>query len=89
MPEFGAQVKTRAFSLSWRFVSNGGQDDGMIRPVIGARGLPFYPGSSMKGVFRRASTPQQAERYCGKVLAGGDYEPGILRFHGGYPADDK
>jgi CRISPR-associated protein Cmr6 len=89
VPEFGAQVKTRAFSLSWRFVTNGGQDEGMIRPVIGARGLPFYPGSSMKGVFRRACTSQQAERYCGKVLAGGDYEPGVLRFHGGYPADDN
>lgn len=89
VPEFGASVKTRAFSLSWRFVTNGGQDEGMIRPAIGARGLPFYPGSSMKGVFRRACTPQQAERYCGKVLAGGDYEPGILRFHGGYPADDN
>jgi CRISPR-associated protein Cmr6 len=89
VPEFGAEVKTRSYSLSWRFVTNGGQDDGIIRPVIGAKGWPFYPGSSMKGIFRRACTPQQAERYCGKSLAGGDYEPGILRFHGGYPTDDS
>lgn len=88
-PKFGSEVKVRSFTFSWRFITNGGQDDGMIRPVIGAKGWPFYPGSSMKGIFRRACTEEQAERYCGKALIGGDYEPGILRFHGGYPTDDS
>ncbi len=87
-PDFGTNVKTRSSALSWRFVTNSGQDDGITRPVIGAKGWPFYPGSSMKGVFRRACTPEQAERYCGKPLPGGDFEPGLLRFHGGYPTDD-
>ncbi|MGD2182157.1 RAMP superfamily protein [Lusitaniella coriacea] len=82
-------IQTKTYTLSWRFVTNGGQDDGIIRPVIGAFGLPYYPGSSMKGVFRRVCTPQQADRYCGKKLTGGDFEPGILRFHGGYPTDDR
>jgi CRISPR-associated protein Cmr6 len=88
-PDFGTNVQTRSSALSWRFVTNSGQDDGIIRPVIGAKGWPFYPGSSMKGVFRRACTPEQAERYCGKHLPSGDFEPGLLRFHGGYPTDDE
>ncbi|WP_448597400.1 RAMP superfamily protein [Thermoleptolyngbya sp.] len=82
-------VQTKTFRFTWRFVTNSGQDDGVIRPVIGAKGYPFYPGSSMKGVFRRACTPDQAERYCGKRLSGGDFEPGMLRFHGGYPTDKR
>jgi CRISPR-associated protein Cmr6 len=32
----------KPYQISWRFVTNGGQDDGMIRPVIGAYGIPFY-----------------------------------------------
>ncbi len=88
-PKFGSEVQTRAYTLSWRFVTNGGQDDGVIRPVIGARGWPFYPGSSMKGIFRRACTLEQGDRYCGKLLYGGDFAPGILRFHGGYPTDER
>jgi CRISPR-associated protein Cmr6 len=88
-PEFGEEIQTRTFSLTWRFVTNSGQDDGVIRPVIGARGYPFFPGSSMKGVFRRACTPEQAARYCGRPLSGGDFEPGILRFHGSYPTDTR
>lgn len=86
-PEFGTEVQTRTYQLSWRFVTNGGQDDGVIRPVIGAKGWPFYPGSSMKGVFRQACDEQQRDRYCGKATRD-DFVPGILRFHGGYPTDD-
>lgn len=87
-PDFGEGVETRVYQLNWRFITNSGQDDGMIRPVMGAYGWPFYPGSSMKGIFRRACTPPQADNYCGRDLAGGDFQPGILRFHGGYPVDD-
>ncbi|NEP20075.1 MAG: RAMP superfamily protein [Leptolyngbya sp. SIO4C1] len=88
-PEFNEDVQTRTYSLSWRFVTNGGQDDGIIRPAIGAKGWPFYPGSSMKGIFRQACSDEQANRYCGRELSGGDYQPGILRFHGGYPIDSS
>lgn len=80
-------VQTRTYNLTWRFITNSGQDDGVIRPVIGARGWPLYPGSSMKGIFRRACTKEQRDRYCGKSLPDGDFQPGILRFHGGYPTD--
>lgn len=86
------QLKTKdykEYEISWRFVTNGGQDDGIIRPVIGAFGLPFYPGSSMKGAFRKAcTTDEQRERYCGKKLENGTFQPGILRFHGGYPVNN-
>ncbi|MBO3460356.1 RAMP superfamily protein [Aetokthonos hydrillicola Thurmond2011] len=95
LPEVPEFVQTRVYRLTWRFITNSGQDDGVIRPVIGAKGWPFYPGSSMKGIFRRACTKEQrdsetllplADRYCGKSV-NGDFQPGILRFHGGYPTD--
>jgi len=90
-PRFGSAlegdaVQTRTYQLTWRFVTNSGQDDGVIRPVIGAKGWPFYPGSSMKGIFRQACSAAQALKYCGDA---DDQSPGILRFHGGYPTDDS
>lgn len=86
-PEFSDEVQTRTYSLSWRFVTNSGQDDGMIRPVIGAKGWPFYPGSSMKGAFRQAcQNHPDRDRFCGSE---DDLSPGILRFHGGYPTDES
>ncbi|OUC16408.1 MAG: RAMP superfamily protein [Alkalinema sp. CACIAM 70d] len=81
------EVQTRDCEIAWRLITNSGLDDGVIRPVIGAQGLPYFPGSSMKGMFRRACTATQADRYCGKPLPGNDWQPGILRFHGGYPID--
>jgi CRISPR-associated protein Cmr6 len=96
-PQFSDSVQTRAYQLTWRFITNSGQDDGVIRPVIGARGMPFYPGSSMKGIFRRAAQQLEqtdeipvgsCDRYCGKTLSKGDFHPGILRFHGGYPTSN-
>ncbi|GAB4547479.1 MAG: hypothetical protein Tsb0014_42140 [Pleurocapsa sp.] len=86
-PEFPETVETKTYQLSWRFVTNGGQDDGIIRPVIGARGIPYYPGSSMKGAFRQACckiAADKVKKYCGDAD-----NPGILRFHGGYPVDDS
>jgi len=88
LPELGSEVQTQIYKISWRFVTNSGQDEGIIRPVIGAKGLPFYPGSSMKGAFREACTPEQANFYCGEKLADDSFKPGILRFHGGYPIND-
>lgn len=86
IPEFGSDVRSRTYEFSWRFVTNSGQDPTIIRPVMGAFGLPFYPGSSMKGVFLRAckkSHPEKLEDYCGSAD-----RPGVLRFHGGYPTND-
>lgn len=86
--------QAKSYQISWRFVTNGGQDDGMLRPVIGASGIPFYPGSSMKGAFRQAC--EQAEKaaeiprgtcnkYCGDES---EITPGLLRFQGAYPTND-
>jgi len=91
-PIFEEPVKTQEYTISWRFVTNSGQDDGVIRPVIGASGYPFYPGSSMKGAFRQACKRLFGDRlgkYCGQEISKGDFSPGILRFHGGYPTDDS
>ena len=91
-PIFEEPVKTQEYTISWRFVTNSGQDDGVIRPVIGASGYPFYPGSSMKGAFRQACNRLFSDRlgkYCGQEISKGDFSPGILRFHGGYPVDSS
>lgn len=82
--QFSQEVQTKSYEITWRFVTNSGQDEGVIRPVIGAKGFPYYPGSSMKGAFWRTCPSQKRSRYCG-VDKGGETHPGILRFHGGYP----
>jgi CRISPR-associated protein Cmr6 len=68
----------------FRLFSNCGQDS-IARPVMGKNGIPYLPGSSVKGIFRRACTPQEAKQYCGDKE---ELEPGhsALRFHGAYPA---
>ncbi|MBW4613628.1 MAG: hypothetical protein KME21_10155 [Desmonostoc vinosum HA7617-LM4] len=87
----------QTYTISWRLVTNSGQDEDVIRPVIGAKGIPFYPGSSMKGAFLRAClqiAPDKILYFCGgeveEIIAGKKHKrtkPGILRFHGGYPVD--
>lgn len=86
IPTFSKNVQTQEYEITWRFVTNSGQDEGIIRPVIGANGFPYYPGSSMKGSFWRACPPEDRMRYCGGEDQEGTH-PGILRFHGGYPKD--
>lgn len=89
-----ATYGAKSYQISWRFVTNGGQDDGMLRPVIGAAGIPFYPGSSMKGAFRQACQqmegsgdvpPGTCNHYCGDEV---EITPGVLRFLGAYPTND-
>lgn len=86
IPTFSNNVQTQEYEITWRFVTNSGQDEGIIRPVIGANGFPYYPGSSMKGAFWRACPPEDRMLYCGGEDQEGTH-PGILRFHGAYPKD--
>ncbi|MDH6058497.1 hypothetical protein [Umezakia ovalisporum] len=86
---FSNKVRTKEYKITWRFISNSGQDDDIIRPVIGANGFPYYPGASMKGAFLRSCNFQQAQRYCGSQISSNKTQPGILRFHGAYPQDDS
>jgi CRISPR-associated protein Cmr6 len=90
-PQFDSTIKTYSYQIRWRILTNSGQDEALIRPIIGAKGIPFFPGSGMKGAFRKACPKEKQIRYCG-----GDFidergnkrtTPGILRFHGGYPID--
>ncbi|BAS60335.1 hypothetical protein NIES2135_64380 (plasmid) [Leptolyngbya boryana NIES-2135] len=91
VPNFGNDVrKSKEYIFTWRMVTNSGQDEGVIRPVIGERGWAYFPGSSMKGAFLRACRqlhPDRVNRYCGGSAQEGEVHPGILRFHGGYPKD--
>jgi CRISPR-associated protein Cmr6 len=74
----------------YRVLSNSGQDS-ILRPVLSVHGIPFIPGSSIKGIFRRlgkskledSSDKNTIETYCGT-----EEKPGILRFHGAYPIGD-
>jgi len=84
-PDLGKTVAARTYKMQWRFVTNGGQFEGIIFPALGAFGLPFYPGSSMKGLFCQACTSEQKQRY--RLTKNSD-EPSLLRFHGGYPVND-
>ncbi|MBD2359450.1 hypothetical protein H6G41_33585 [Tolypothrix sp. FACHB-123] len=99
MPQFATGDGTweQTYTINWRLVTNSGQDEDVIRPVIGAKGIPYYPGSSMKGAFLRACqqiAPDKVLDFCGgeveEIIAGKKLkrtQPGILRFHGGYPVD--
>jgi CRISPR-associated protein Cmr6 len=73
--------------VNWRLISNSGVDEGIIRPVIGAGGWPLIPGSGIKGLFRRACPEEKRLRWCGSDCGEGDLSPGILRFHGAWPAE--
>lgn len=76
--------------VDWRLISNSGIDEGIIRPVIGAGGWPLLPGSGIKGLFRRACPADKLQLWCGGSPApSGDLSPGVLRFHGAWPADDS
>jgi CRISPR-associated protein Cmr6 len=86
-PFAGDGLRIVEAQIDWRLISNSGVDEGIIRPVIGAGGWPMIPGSSIKGLFRRACAPHRLERWCGSPCASADLRPGILRFHGAWPAD--
>lgn len=92
VPIFSDHVhKSKPYPFTWRMVTNSGQDEGVIRPVIGERGWAYFPGSSMKGAFLRACRklhPDRCQRYCGGEGQDKELRPGILRFHGGYPTND-
>ncbi len=82
----------QAIQIDWRLISNSGVDEGFIRPVIAAGGWPLIPGSSIKGLFRRACreiAPMRVMAWCGGETANGETQPGLLRFHGAWPADEK
>jgi CRISPR-associated protein Cmr6 len=91
-PSPSEEMQVREYQVNWRYVTNGGKDDGIIRPVLDSMGMPFYPGSSMKGLFRAACRVGEkagsidvgsGDRYCGTIDV-----PGILRFQGGYAVNN-
>lgn len=91
-PQLGLEGSVYRIKVEFPFrvFSNCGQDS-ILRPSISTNGLPFIPGSSIKGLFERLSRHPQVNRalqkkvkeYCGSIE-----EPGTLRFHGAYPVGD-
>jgi len=83
----GQSVHSFQIEFPYRVFTNSGQDS-ILRPVLDVYGIPFIPGSSVKGFLRRCLysaqfDDQQKEtikQYCGDVE-----NPGTLRFHGAYP----
>jgi len=83
--EGNESLHTIEIKFPYRVLSNCGQDS-ILRPTINTYGVPFIPGSSIKGLFKRVKNPdyQHAmQRYCGT-----EDIPGTLRFHGAYPIGD-
>ena len=74
----------------FRVFTNCGQDS-ILRPTIGKNGIPFIPGSGIKGLFERLSRhPQVSQELQQKVkkYCGSPEQQGLLRFHGAYPVGD-
>lgn len=77
-------------TFPFRVFSNCGQDS-ILRPVLGKNGIPFFPGSGIKGLFRQlldndqvnSENKEKIEKYCGSQT-----QAGTLRFHGAYPIGD-
>lgn len=74
----------------YRVFSNSGQDS-ILRPVLGQYGIPFIPGSSLKGIFKHllnTDSLSNGDRKLVQNCCGDEEEPGKLRFHGAYPEGD-
>jgi CRISPR-associated protein Cmr6 len=92
-PKLGLDGSIYRFKLTFPFrvFSNCGQDS-IARPVMGKDGIPFIPGSSIKGLFirlikRKKDNPKSA---AGTIFQQyfAENKPEILRFHGAYPVDN-
>lgn len=84
---FHATARKLDIQISWRLLSNSGLIPDLICPVIGPGGWPWIPGSSIKGLFRRACSPDQSQKWCGVGDETTEIKPGCLRFHGAWPKD--
>ncbi|MBO0352361.1 hypothetical protein J0895_25430 [Phormidium pseudopriestleyi FRX01] len=78
---FDGEIYRIKVEFPFRLFSNCGQDN-IARPIIGKNGIPFLPGSSVKGLFRRACSDEKARNYCGDK---DNLNPEIFRFLGAYP----
>ncbi|PSB01667.1 RAMP superfamily CRISPR-associated protein [Merismopedia glauca] len=76
-------------TFPFRVFSNCGQDS-IARPVMGKDGIPFIPGSSIKGLFRRLLLRDTLSPESKKIVEEyfAEDKPEILRFHGAYPIGD-
>ncbi|MEA5537043.1 RAMP superfamily CRISPR-associated protein [Crocosphaera sp. XPORK-15E] len=86
----GHIYRFQSYPFFFRVISDCGQDS-IIRPLINNKGIPFIPGSSIKGLFERLTRSQQiSQELVAKVkeYCGSPDTQGSLRFHGAYPIGD-
>jgi CRISPR-associated protein Cmr6 len=93
-PTLGVSNQGEFYQFMLKFphrVATNDNRDSIFRPVIGTKGIPWIPGSSIKGLFLRltnselltATQKEQIQKFCGSTEASG-----TLRFHGAYPIGD-
>ena len=82
-------LKTIELEINWRLIANSGLDEGIIRPVIAAGGWPIIPGSSIKGLCRKACRNAGIESSQMQRWFGSTEQAGIIRFHGAWPTDSS
>jgi CRISPR-associated protein Cmr6 len=82
-------LKTIELEINWRLIANSGLDEGMIRPVIAAGGWPIIPGSSIKGLCRKACRNAGVESSQLQRWFGSTEQAGMIRFHGAWPTDSS
>jgi CRISPR-associated protein Cmr6 len=87
----GDKTKTPIYSFTiefpYRVFSNSGQDS-ILCPVLGKNGIPYIPGSSVKGLLKRlchSTTLSAANNALIYAYCGDEEKPGVLRFHGAFP----
>ena len=91
-PQLGLDGLVYRFKIKFPFrvFTNCGQDS-ILRPTIGTNGIPFIPGSGIKGLFERLSRHPQLsaeQKQIVREYCGTPEEQGSLRFHGAYPIGD-
>jgi len=77
-----ASIYTFTVKFPHRVFSNSGQDS-IARPVFSNYGIPYIPGSSIKGLLKRLlysdETLPQSDRQLVETYCGDEENPGILR----------
>jgi CRISPR-associated protein Cmr6 len=84
---FNTSIYAFQVRFPYRVFTNSGQDS-IARPVCDRYGIPFIPGSSVKGILRRGLNSAQfddQQKSKIKEYCGDEEHPGTLRFHGAYP----
>ncbi|NJK28749.1 MAG: hypothetical protein HC851_19665 [Acaryochloris sp. RU_4_1] len=88
--DINPSVYSFTIKFPYRVLTNSGQDS-ILRPPIGGFGIPYIPGSSIKGLLRRllhSPDISDADKTAIKTYCGTVDQPGKVRFLGAFPIGD-